>query len=157
MCGSERGDCGFGSVGGGGGVSNPAFKLAQMSEFRLLAQTNRFAVTPKRYIESTGAIGLISKAGNAGGTWAHSDIALEFCTWLEPRFKVYFFKEFQRLKREEAATASLEFHIERITDLVDETRNWLDTVPGQKPGRNRPKMLDEKSGGNQINPALQKN
>ena len=118
-------------------VHNPNFKLTQMSEFRLEATNHRTSVSPKRYIEETGAIGLITKAGNSGGTWAHSDIALEFCTWVSPEFKVWFFREFQRLKREEYDRRSLEWHVERVTDLLDEARNWMDTMPGQKPGRNR--------------------
>ncbi len=119
-------------------LHNPNFKLAQMSEFRLLTQHNRFSITPKKYIEETGAIGLVSKQGRYdGGTWAHSEIALEFCSWVEPRFKVYFFKEFQRLKREEYDRRSLEWHVERVTDLLDEARNWMDSMPGQRPERNR--------------------
>lgn len=93
---------------GGVELHNPHFKLAQMSEFRLLTQHNRFSITPKRYIEATGTIGIVSKQGNAGGTWAHSEIAMEFCTWIEPRFKVYFFKEFQRLKQHEFVQKNLE-------------------------------------------------
>ncbi|MFN4253773.1 MAG: KilA-N domain-containing protein [Saprospiraceae bacterium] len=113
-------------------VHNPHFKVVQMQDFRLRAIENRSLVSPKNYIEQTGAIGLISKAGkHGGGTFAHSEIALEFCTWLSPPFKVYFFKEFQRLKQDEFDRRNLEWHIRKITDNIDEVRNLLDTIPGQ--------------------------
>lgn len=99
---------------------------------------NRTFISPKNYIEQTGAIGLVSKAGkHGGGTFAHSEIALEFCTWLSAPFKVYFYKEFQRLKMEDFDRKNLEWHISKITDNVDEIRNLLDTIPGQRMERNR--------------------
>lgn len=101
---------------------------------------NRNILTPQRWIEETNAIGLISRSGRGGGTLAHKDIALNFCYWLSPSFQVYFIKEFQRLKEVEFSTKSLEWRVERITNLVDETRNWLDTIPGQKTERDRLKM-----------------
>ncbi len=124
-------------------VHNPNFKVVQMHNFRLRAVENRAAISPKNYIEETNAIGLISKPGNGGGTFAHSEIALEFCTWLSPPFKVYFYKEFQRLKTEEFGRKNLEWHISKITDNVEEIRNLLDTIPGQKEERNRVKFLNE--------------
>ena len=106
-------------------VHNPNFKVVQMHHFRLQASDNRSAISPKNYIEQTAAIGLISQAGKYGGTYAHSDIALEFCTWMSPKFKVYFYKEFQRLKKEEFSRKNLEWHISKITDNIDEVRNLL--------------------------------
>ncbi len=118
-------------------VHNPNFKVVQMHNFRLEAADNRAAISPKNYISQTNAIGLISKAGKYGGTFAHSDIALEFCSWLSPQFKVYFFKEFQRLKKEEYSRKNLQWHISKITNNIDEVRNLLDTIPGQLPELNR--------------------
>lgn len=118
-------------------MHNPDFKGMQMHSFFKASADNRITITPQKFIEETSAIGLISKSGRNGGTWAHADIALQFCYWLSPPFQVYLSKEFQRLKKEEFATKNLEWHIERITDLVDEARNWLDTVPGQRTHRNR--------------------
>ncbi len=118
-------------------LHNPDFKVDQMVNFKLRSLENRAIVTPQRWIEATGAIGMISRSGRNGGTWAHSEIALNFCYWLSPPFQVYLFKEFERLKKEEFEAKNLEWHIERITDLVDEARNWLDSVPGQKAERNR--------------------
>ncbi len=117
-------------------VHNPDFKRDQMVTFKDRYLQNRNLLTPQKWVEETGAVGLISRSGrHGGGTWAHAEIALNFCYWLSPAFQVYFFKEFQRLKAEESLQKSVEWHIDRITDLVDETRNWLDTIPGQK--RNR--------------------
>ena len=82
-------------------VHNPNFKVAQMDNFRLTATDNNIALTPQNYIEQTQAIGLTSKSGRYGGTFGHSDIALNFCYWLSPEFQVYLIKEFQRLKKEE--------------------------------------------------------
>lgn len=65
------------------------------------------------YIEQVGAVGLTSKSGRYRGTYAHSDIALNFCYWLNPRFQVYFLKEFQRLKNEEAVRLGLQFDLRR--------------------------------------------
>ncbi len=130
-------------------LHNPGFKVDQLVNFKMKYLENRNVLTPQRWIDETGAIGLISKSGRYGGTWAHSDIALNFCYWLSPPFQVYFIKEFQRLKKEEFSMNNLEWHIERITNLVDETRNWLDTMPGQKPDRNRlllAKLLEGKEG-----------
>ena len=82
-------------------LHNPYFKPVVFDGFRKEAGLNSFVMTPKRWIESTGAIGIISKAGRYGGTYAHKDIALEFATWISVEFKLYFLKEFQRLKEQE--------------------------------------------------------
>lgn len=130
-------------------LHNPDFKVNQMVNFKMKYLENRNVLTPQRWIEETGAIGIISKSGRYGGTWAHSDIALNFCYWLSPPFQVYFVKEFQRLKKEEFDRKNLEWHVERLTNLIDEARNWLDTIPGQTPESNRlllaSKLLEEKT------------
>lgn len=79
-------------------INNPNFKGVEFDTFRKEAGLNSFTLTPKKWTETTGAIGVVSKAGNNGGTFAHKDIALEFCTWLSPLFKLLVLKEFQRLK-----------------------------------------------------------
>ena len=124
-------------------VHNTNFKRDQMVTFRLEANSNRNVVTVKNLIERTGLIGLKSKSGRYGGTWAHADIALNFCYWLSPKFQVYFFKEFQRLKKEEFQQKNLEWHISKITDNIDEVRNLLDTIPFQNQERNRIRGLEE--------------
>lgn len=71
-------------------------------------------MTPKKWIESTNAIGIYSKSGRYGGTYAHKDIAFEFASWLSPEFKLYLIKEFQRLKElENKTTYSLEWQVKR--------------------------------------------
>jgi KilA-N domain. len=82
-------------------LHNPKFKPVEFDGFRKEAGLNGFVMTPKRWIETTGAIGIISKSGRYGGTYAHKDIALEFASWISIEFKLYFLKEFQRLKEQE--------------------------------------------------------
>ncbi len=79
-------------------LNNPDFKLVEFDQFRFAAGENAFVLSPKKWIESTQAIGLISKSGRYGGTYAHKDIAFEFATWISIEFKFYLIKEFQRLK-----------------------------------------------------------
>ncbi len=82
-------------------LHNPNFKPVIFDGFRKEAGLNSFVITPKKWIESTNAIGIISKSGRYGGTYAHKDIALEFASWISIEFKLYFLKEFQRLKEQE--------------------------------------------------------
>jgi hypothetical protein len=82
-------------------LSNPDFKPLEFERFRSEAGSNYFVLSPQRWIESTHAIGIISKSGRYGGTYAHTDIAFEFATWISSEFKLYLIKEFQRLKNEE--------------------------------------------------------
>jgi hypothetical protein len=82
-------------------LHNPNFKPVEFDGFRKEAGMNSFVMTPKRWIENTNAIGLISKSGRYGGTYAHRDIALEFASWISIEFKLYLLMEFQRLKEEE--------------------------------------------------------
>ena len=79
-------------------LNNPDFKPVEFDGFRKQAGLNSFTLTPKQWIENTGAIGIISKAGRYGGTYAHKDIAFEFASWISVEFKLYLIKEFQRLK-----------------------------------------------------------
>jgi hypothetical protein len=82
-------------------LNNPDFNPIEFDGFRNQAGLNSFILTPKQWIEKTNAIGIISKAGRYGGTYAHKDIAFEFATWISVEFKLYLIKEFQRLKDEE--------------------------------------------------------
>jgi hypothetical protein len=125
-------------------VHNPNFKVSQIGYLFESMADNRYDISPTKFINLTKAIGLTTKSGRNGGTYAHHEIALEFCTWLSPEFKVYFYKEWVQLKAEEYNRRSLEFHVKRITDSIDEARNWLDTIPGQEESRNRIKdLIDE--------------
>jgi len=82
-------------------LNNPDFKPVEFDGFKRLAGLNSFSITPRQWIERTGAIGIISKQGRYGGTYAHKDIAFEFASWISVEFKLYLIKEFQRLKAEE--------------------------------------------------------
>ena len=82
-------------------LNNPDFNSVEFDGFRIQAGLNSFTMTPRQWIEKTGAIGIVSKAGRYGGTYAHKDIAFEFASWISVEFKLYLIKEFQRLKDEE--------------------------------------------------------
>ncbi len=74
--------------------NNPVFNSIEFDGIKNISGSNSFSLTPKRWIESTNAIGIISKTGRYGGTFAHKDIAFEFATWLSAEFKFYLIKEF---------------------------------------------------------------
>ena len=82
-------------------LNNPDFKPIEFDGFKKQAGLNSFILTAKQWIERTKAIGLISKSGRYGGTYAHKDIAFEFASWISVEFKLYLIKEFERLKEEE--------------------------------------------------------
>jgi len=92
-------------------LNNIDFKLVEFDQFRNEAGYNHFVLSPKKWIETTNAIGLQSKSGRYGGTFAHIDIAMEFASWISVEFKFYLIKEFQRLK--EAEAKELEWNVKR--------------------------------------------
>src|SRR6056297_2387650 len=85
-------------------LNNPNFNPIEFEGFRKQAGLNSFILSSKQWIKKTNAIGIISKAGRYGGTYAHKDIAFEFASWISVEFKLYLIKEFQRLKEEERKT-----------------------------------------------------
>jgi hypothetical protein len=85
-------------------LNNPEFNPIEFDGIKSEAGLNSFILTAKRWVKSTNAIGLLSKAGRYGGTYAHKDIAFEFASWISVEFKLYLIKEFQRLKEEERKT-----------------------------------------------------
>lgn len=95
-------------------MHNKDFKGVEFDTFRKSAGLNNFTLTPKKWIETTDAIGIISKAGRYGGTYAHIDIAFEFGSWISPQFKLYLIKEYQRLKQIETNVYNLEWDVKRI-------------------------------------------
>ena len=82
-------------------LNNPNFNRVEFDAFRSQAGLNSFVMTPQKWVEATGAIGIVSKAGRYGGTYAHKEIAFEFASWISVEFKLYLVKEFERLKTEE--------------------------------------------------------
>ncbi len=98
---------------------NPTFKPVEFDGFKKQAGLNSFVMTPKRWIESTNAIGIVSKSGRYGGTFAHKDIAFEFASWISIEFKLYVIKEFQRLKSDENDRLKLEWDLQRTLAKVN--------------------------------------
>ncbi|MEI6690298.1 MAG: KilA-N domain-containing protein [bacterium] len=94
-------------------INNPNFKGVEFDSFRSESGENYFVLSPQKWIEKTGAIGIISRSGNGGGTFAHKDIAFEFATWISPEFRLYLIKEFQRLKEIENERLSLGWDVKR--------------------------------------------
>jgi len=84
-------------------VNNPGFNCAEFDIIKSQAGLNSYRLSAKEWMQKTNAVGIISKAGRYGGTFAHKDIAFEFAMWISPEFKVYLIREFQRLKAEEQA------------------------------------------------------
>ena len=80
---------------------NPNFNPLEFEGFKTEAGLNAFTLSPTRWIEATRAIGIVSQPGRYGGTYACSDIAFEFASWISVEFRLYLVKEFQRLKTEE--------------------------------------------------------
>ena len=95
-------------------LSNEDFKLAEFREFKIDSGTQSFTMSPSRWIKTTNAKGIISKRGKyGGGTFAHPDIALEFASWIDPAFKLYLIKEFERLKYKESYQQKAEWSVRR--------------------------------------------
>lgn len=100
-------------------INNPNFNPTEFDGIRNQAGTNRFTITAKQWIEKTNAIGLISRPGRYGGTFAHKDIALEFGAWLSPAFRLYLVKEYQRLKAAENDPRLGQWNVKRILSKVN--------------------------------------
>jgi hypothetical protein len=99
--------------------NNPDFNSIEFDGIKNMAGANSFSLTPKRWIEATNAVGIVSKTGRYGGTFAHRDIAFEFASWLSAEFKFYLIKEFQRLKTEESDRLNLEWNLQRTLAKVN--------------------------------------
>ena len=95
-------------------INNANFKGHEFETFEKKIGKNDFYLSPQKWIKYTNAIGIISKSGNNGGTYAVSDIAFEFASWLSPEFKLYLIQEFQRLKKNEAYQNKIDWHANRI-------------------------------------------
>ena len=100
-------------------LNNPGFNPVEFDGIRLQTGLNSFVLTPKQWIEKTGAVGLTSSAGRYGGTYAHKDIAFEFASWVSVEFKLYLIKEFQRLKDDESQRLSLAWNLNRTLSKLN--------------------------------------
>ena len=100
-------------------INNEDFNSIEFDGIRNKSGVNSFILTPKQWINNTNAIGIISKAGRYGGTFAHKDIAFEFASWISAEFKLFLIKEFQRLKNEEIENKSLEWNLSRSLSKIN--------------------------------------
>ncbi len=101
-------------------LHNPDFNRVQFEAVRSEAGLNRFVMTPTKWIEQTNAIGIVSKAGRyGGGTYAHSNIAMTFATWISPEFQLYIMKDYRRLKQDENSRLSLDWNLNRALSKVN--------------------------------------
>ena len=94
-------------------INNPDFNRVEFEAVKNEAGDNGFVLTPQKWITLTNAIGITSKSGRYGGTYAHSDIAFEFASWISPEFKLYIIKDYQRLKADESHTKELDWSVKR--------------------------------------------
>lgn len=94
-------------------LHNDEFKGVEFDSFRKQAGSNAFTLSPRKWIENTNAIGIVSKSGRYGGTFAHSDIAFEFASWISAEFKLYIIKDYKRLKNEESSRLALGWNLNR--------------------------------------------
>ena len=100
-------------------IHNPNFKGVEFDSFRKEAGTNAFTVSPQRWIENTNAIGIVSKSGRGGGTFAHPDIAMEFASWISAEFKLYLIQDYKRLKSDENSKLSLGWNLNREISKIN--------------------------------------
>lgn len=94
-------------------LHNPEFNCLEFEVIKKEAGDNGFVMTPKRWIEVTGAVGIVSKQGRYAATYAHRDIAFEFASWISPEFKLYIIEDYQRLKKDENSRLSLNWNLNR--------------------------------------------
>jgi hypothetical protein len=124
-------------------IYNPDFKVVEFDHFRKEAGLPTFVLSPTLWVQQTGAIGIFSKMGKYGGTYAHKDIAFEFGAAISPIFKLYLIKEFQRLKELESNAGNIEWNVKRVlskanytihTGAIKEHRIPKENIPKDKEG-----------------------
>jgi len=100
-------------------LNNPNFKPIEFDRFMHEAGANAFTLSPQKWIASTNAVGLVSKSGRYGGTYAHKDIAFKFASWISIEFELYVIKDYQRLKQNEQKSLSLEWNLQRTLAKIN--------------------------------------
>ena len=100
-------------------INNPNFKGVEFDPLLRESGSNSFTLSPTKWISLTKSIGIISKTGRSGGTFAHKDIAFEFASWISAEFKLYLIKEFQRLKSDENERLNLEWNLQRTLSKIN--------------------------------------
>lgn len=118
-------------------IHNPAFNQKASADFRSKAVERSFPATAQNYIKQTGAIGLISKSGRyGGGTFAHEDIALNFCYWISPVFQLYFIKEFRRMKKQELLESTTDWTLNKVLDSARSIQILVESMQDMRAGIN---------------------
>ena len=100
-------------------LHNPDFKPLEFEGFRMQAGLNAFTLSPAKWINTVNAIGIVSKSGRYGGTYAHSDIAFEFASWISAEFKLYIIKDYKRLKSDENSKMALGWNLNRELSKIN--------------------------------------
>ncbi|KAF5065292.1 KilA-N domain protein [anaerobic digester metagenome] len=100
-------------------LNNAEFKPLEFEGFKNHAGSNAFTMSPKKWCEATNAVGIFSKAGRSGGTFAHKDIAFEFASWISAEFKLYMIKDYQRLKSDENSRLALGWNLNRTLAKIN--------------------------------------
>ena len=100
-------------------IHNPNFNYGEFAIIKSQAGLNSYKISVKEWVEKTNAIGIMSKAGRYGGTYAHKDIAFEFGMWISPKFKLLLIKEFERLKSNEMYQQKIEWHANRLLSKLN--------------------------------------
>ena len=100
-------------------IHNPDFKGVEFDSFKNESGTNAFTLSPQKWIVKTNAIGIVSKSGRYGGTFAHPDIAMEFASWISAEFKLYLIQDYKRLKLDENSKLSLNWNLNREISKIN--------------------------------------
>ena len=100
-------------------INNPNFKGVEFDPLLSQSGSNSFTLSPTKWVKTVDAIGIVTRGGRGGGTYAQRDIAFEFASWISAEFKLYLIKEFQRLKEEELSQQSLEWNVSRTLAKVN--------------------------------------
>ena len=110
-------------------MNNSNFNRVEFNTVKNEEGSNSFVLTPQKWIETTNAVGIKSTAGRYGGTYAHSDIAFEFASWISPEFKLYIIQDYQRLKQEESYKNKLEWQTNRYISKLNYTIEFKNKYP----------------------------
>ncbi len=100
-------------------LNNLNFNSVEFDRIKSEAGYNSFTLSPKKWVETTGAIGIVSKGGRYGGAFAHTDIAFEFASWISAEFKMYVIQDYKRLKSDENSKLSLGWNLNREISKIN--------------------------------------
>lgn len=123
-------------------INNPGFNMVEFHQVTYESGSEKFIMSPTQWADRTSAVGIVAKSGRyGGGTFAHKDIAFEFCSWLSPQFKLYLILEFQRLKEAEQQASDPEWDVRRVLTKMnfrlqtDAVKNYIIPVVNPPEGK----------------------